>query len=405
LNGPLSGIRVLALEQFIAGPFGSMLLGDMGAEVIKIEPPVPVANRAFPGPGHKGESFYHLALNRSKKSVTLNLRTKPGYQAFLDLVAVSDVVWINFRPRAIENIGIDYDTLKRINPRIVHCSLTGYGLSGPHRNRPSFDIGGLALSGVMSLTGQPGGPPLKPGAPMGDIATGMMGALGVCSALVQRERTGKGQQVDISLLDSCMSTLVYEFAYYFCSGIVPRAIGSGHLSLVPYNAYNTKDGWIVIGPSWPRLARVLGLDWMVDDPRFATLGARLEHKEEFDRIIGEKLMEATAEDWLALMDVEDIAAAPVNTLDAAAADPQVQHRNMVLGLEHSLGGQMRLVGNPLKMPGSIDDASYLAPPTLGQHNHEVFSGILGYAKGKIDKLLSEGNAHLEELDRHLHKRL
>ncbi|MFH1775371.1 MAG: CoA transferase, partial [Chloroflexota bacterium] len=315
------------------------------------------------------------------------------------------VVWINFRPQAIENIGVDYDTLKGINPRIVHCSLTGYGLSGPYRNRPSFDIGGLAISGVMSLTGEPGGPPLKPGPPMGDITTGMMGALGVCSALVQRERTGKGQLVDISLLDSCMATLVYEFAYYFCSGIVPQALGSGHLSLVPYNAYNTKEGWMVIGPSWPRLARVLGLDWMVDDPRFATLGARLEHKEEFDRIIGERLMEAPAKDWLALMDAEDIAAAPVNTLDEAAVHPQVQHRHMVLGLEHSLGGQMRLVGNPLKMPGSIDDTSYLAPPTLGQHDHEVFAGILGYAEGKIDKLLTEGRAHLAELDQHLHKRL
>ncbi len=405
MNGPLSGTRVLALSQMIAGPFGSMLLGDMGAEIIKVEPLEPIVSRTFPGPGHKGESFYHLAFNRSKKSVTLDLRTKMGREAFRDLVRISDVVWSNFRPESIKNIGADYDTVREINPRIISCAVTGYGLSGPYRNRPSFDIGGLAMGGVMSVTGEIGGPPLKPGAPIGDIATGMLGALGVCAALVQREQTGKGQLVDVSLLDSSMATLAYEFSHYFCSGIVPQALGSGHLSLVPYNAYNTKKGWLVIGPSWPRLARVLGLDWMIDDPRFSTQPARLQHKEEFDRLVQEKLMEAPAEDWLELMNIEDIAAAPVNTLDKTAVDPQVQHRNMVLELDHPLGERVKLVGNPVKMPGSIDDSNYLPPPTLGQHNYEVLGDLLGYSKEKINELLAEGKAHREELSQHLHKRL
>ncbi|MFC1592691.1 CaiB/BaiF CoA transferase family protein [Candidatus Omnitrophota bacterium] len=405
MNGPLSGIRVLALSQFIAGPFGSMLLGDMGAEVIKIEPPEPAANRTLAGPNHKGECFYHLAFNRSKKSITLDLRTKTGSAAFRDLVRISDVLWSNLRPEPIKNIGADYDTVKKINPRIIGCYVSGYGLSGLYRDRPSFDIGGLAMAGVMSLTGQPGGPPVKPGAPIGDIMCGALSALGVCGALHQREQTGKGQLVDVSLLDSCMATLVYEFSHYFCSGIVPVALGSGHLSLVPYNAYNTKDGWLVIGPSWPRLARVLGLDWMIDDPRFSTQSARLQHKEEFDRIIQEKLMEAPAEDWLELMNTEDIAAAPVNTLDKAAVDPQVQHRHMVLELDHPLGGKVKLIGNPIKMPGSIDDSDYLPPPTLGQHNYEVLGNLLGYSKEKIENLLQEGNDHMAELDQHLHKRL
>ena len=405
MKGPLSGIRVLALSQFIAGPFGSMLLGDMGAEIIKIQPPEPTANRTLPGPGHKGESFYHLAFNRSKKSITLDLRTKMGREAFHDLVSISDVVWSNFRPESIKNIGADYNAVSKIKPRIISCSLTGYGLSGPYRDRSSFDIGGLAMAGVMSLTGEPGGPPLKPGAPIGDIATGMLGALGVCAALLQRERTGRGQLVDISLLDSSIAMLAYEFSYYFCSGIVPKALGSGHLALVPYNAYNTKKGWLVIGPSWPRLARVLGLDWMMDDPRFSTQPARLQHKEEFDRLVQEKLMEAPAEDWLELMTIEDIAAAPVNTLDRVAIDPQAQHRHMVLELDHPLGGKIKLTGNPIKMPGSIDDSNYLPPPTLGQHNYDVLGDLLGYSKQKIDKLLGEGRAHMEELSQHLHKRL
>lgn len=405
MKGPLSGIRVLALSQFIAGPYGSMVLGDMGAEVIKIEPPEPTANRTLPGPCHKGESFYHLALNRSKKSVTLDLRTGTGAEAFRELVSISDVVWTNFRPESIRNIGADYESVKRLNPKIIGCYLTGYGLSGPYCDRPSFDIGGLAMSGVMSLTGELDGPPLKPGAPIGDITTGILGALGVCAALAQRERTGQGQMVDVSLLDSCVAMLVYEFTHYFCSGIVPKAMGSGHLSLVPYNAYNTRDGWLVIGPSWPRLARVLGLDWMIDDPRFATQPARLQNKAEFDRIIQEKLMEAPAADWLALMNAEDIAAAPVNALDKVVIDPQVQHRHMIMELCHPLGECIKLVGNPIKMPDSIDDSDYMPPPTLGQHNHEVLGNLLGYPKEKIDKLLAEGKANMPSLSEHLHKRL
>ncbi|MFC2059949.1 CaiB/BaiF CoA transferase family protein [Chloroflexota bacterium] len=405
MNGPLSGIRVLALSNYMAGPFGSMLLGDMGAEVIKIESPEPTGNRTLVGPAHEGESFYHLAFNRSKKSVTLDLRTKMGSEAFRDLVRVSDVVWSNLRPDAIRHIGADYDTVKKITPNIISCEISGYGPSGPYRDRPSFDIGGLALAGVMSVTGEPGGPPLKPGPAIGDIFTGALSVAGVCAALRQREQTGKGQLVDVSLLDSCMAMLVYHYSYYFCSGIVPEAMGSGHLALVPYGAYNTKDGWLVIGPSWPRLARVLGLDWMIDDPRFSTQAARLQNKAEFDRLIQEKLMEAPAEDWLELMNVEDIAAAPVNTVDKAAADPQVQHRNMVLELDHHLGGKIKMVGNPVKMPGNIDDSNYSPPPTIGQHNYEVLGDLLGYHRGKVDELLQEGQAHMPELSEHLHKRL
>jgi len=382
-----------------------MLLGDMGAEIIKIEPPEPTTNRTLPGPGHKGESFYYLAFNRSKKSVTLDLRTKMGREAFYDLVRISDVMWTNFRPESIKNIGADYDALKKVNPRIISCCVSGYGLSGPYRDRPSFDISGIALSGFMSITGEPGGPPLRPGPAVGDTMAATVGTAGVCAALLQRERTGKGQLVDVSLLDSSMTPLAYQFSHYFCSGIVPKALGSGHLAMVPYNAYNTKQGWLVIGPSWPRLARVLGMDWMIDDPRFSTQHARLQNKEEFDRLIQEKLMEAPAEEWLELMNAEDIAAAPVNTLDKTEVDPQVQHRHMVLEVDHPLGGKIKLVGNPVKMPGSIDDSNYLPPPTLGQHNYEVFGDLLGYPKEKIDRLLEEGKAHMAELTSHLHKRL
>jgi crotonobetainyl-CoA:carnitine CoA-transferase CaiB-like acyl-CoA transferase len=382
-----------------------MVLGDMGAEVIKIEPPEPVANRIMPGPNLQGESFYHLAFNRSKKSVTLDLRTDSGQGAFRDLIRISDVFWSNLRPESVKNISADYETVSRINPSIVACYLSGYGLSGEYRNRPAFDINGLSLSGFMSVTGHPGGTPLRPGAPIGDFVTGMLGATGTCGALLQRQQTGKGQLVDVSLLDSCMATLAYEFTYYFCGGNVPRALGNGHFSIHPYNAYNTQNGWLAIGPSWPRLARVLGLDWMIDDPRFATTEARLENREEFDRIVQEKFMEAPAADWLELLHIEDIAATPVNTIDKTAADPQVRYRNMILEMHHALGEKMRMVGNPIKMPGSIDDTTYTPPPTLGQDNEEILGGLLGYSREKVDRIIDEGKRNSAELNEHLHKQM
>ena len=404
MEGPLKGIRVIALSQFIAGPFGSMVLGDLGAEVIKIEPPEPIANRIMPGPGHKGESFYHLAFNRSKKSITLNLRTVSGQEAFRRLVSISDVVWSNLRPESVKNIGADYETVAAVNDRIIGCYISGYGMSGPYRDRPAFDINGLALSGLMSITGFPGGPPLRPGIPMGDFVTGMLGALGVSSALVQRQRTGKGQLVDIALLESVISTLAYEFTYYFCGNIIPRALGNAHFSIHPYNAYNTQDGvWLAIGPSWPRLARVLDLEWMIDDPRFATTEARLQNREEFERIVQARFMEAPAADWLELMYAEDIAATPVNTIDKVPSDPQVQHRNMILEMEHPLGGTFRMVGNPVKMPGSIDDTRYTPPPTLGQHNEEILGGLLGFSREEIQHMLDENQQYGSELKNHLHK--
>ena len=405
MNGPLKGIRVLALSQYIAGPYGSMVLGDMGAEVIKIEPLEPTANRILPGPNHKGESFYHIAFNRSKKSVTLDLRTDSGQAAFRELISISDVVWSNYRPASIKNIGADYETVKKINPKIVCCCISGYGMDGPYRDRPAFDINGLAMSGVMSVTGEPDGRPLRPGVPMGDYVTGMLSALGTCAALVQREKTGQGQLVDVSLLDSCLATMSYDFTYLFCGGGLPERLGNSHFSLHPYEAYKTKDGWLTIGPSWPRLAKVLGREWMVNDPRFANLHERVKHRKEFDEIVQQRLTEKTTAEWLETMNFEDIAAATVNDIEQAAEDPQVQHRKMVVELEHSLGGKIQMAGNPVKMPGCITDADYLPPPTLDQHNNEILGGLLGYAPDKIERVIKEGKQHGEDLKKHLHKRI
>jgi crotonobetainyl-CoA:carnitine CoA-transferase CaiB-like acyl-CoA transferase len=381
-----------------------MLLADLGAEVIKIEPPPHgEMGRSFGGPSHKGESYYFLAYNRGKKSLVLDLGTEVGKKAFYDLVRISDVVWDNYRPGVMERLGLDYNSLKEINPRIICSSITGYGSSGPYRDLPAYDIIAQGMSGIMSITGEPGRPPLRTGPPIADFTAGMFAALGVCSAIAMRAHTGRGQRVEVSLLDSCLSLLSYHLSYYFCSGEVPEPLGSGHLSLIPYGAYQTEDGFITLGVSWPRVARTLGLDWMIDDPRFSTREARWQNREEFESIFAERLRQATSEQWLELMRMDDVAAGPVNTLDAAAADPQVEHNRMVLSIEHPLGGQVRLVGNPVKMPGCIEE-EYAPPPTLGQHNDEILRGLLGYSEATVREMKRQEEARAADLDAHLRKR-
>jgi len=401
MTGPLTGVRVLAMEQVLAGPYGSMILGDLGAEVIKIEPPtgefIRVSN---PPPHHKGESGYLLAFNRNKKSVVLDLMTKTGLEAFYDLVKISDVVWDNNRAGVMERLRADYDKLKNINPKIITCSVTGYGRTGPYANWPSFDIIAQGMAGLLLQTGQPGGPPIKPAPALADISGALFGTIGVIAALWHRERTGEGQRVETNLLDGAMALLSMHYAIYFLSGVVPPPIGAGHLQAMPFGAYKTKDGWITIGAGWPRMARTLGIEWTIDDPRFNTLDNRLKNRGELEAIITEALSKMDSETWVELLHADDFACGSVYNLDQAPQDPQIQHNNMILTLNHSLGGQIKLVGNPIKM-ASIDAGEYTAPPTMGQHTHQVLSEILGYSEEKIAKLKAEQDEHFAEMKSHV----
>ncbi|HJX12398.1 MAG TPA: CoA transferase [Dehalococcoidales bacterium] len=403
MTGPLTGIRVLALEQVLAGPYGSMVLGDLGAEVIKIEPPTGELIRvSSPPPSHKGESGYFIAFNRNKKSVVLDLMTETGREAFYNLVRVSDVVWDNNRAGVMARLRADYDVLKGINPKIICCSVTGYGPTGPYASWPSYDIIAQGMVGLLLQTGEPGGPPIKPAPALADISGALFGALGVVSALLQRERTGQGQKVETNLVNGAMALLSMHYAVYFLSGIVPPPVGAGHLQAAPFGAYRTKDGWITIGASWPRIARTLGIDWIIEDPRFATLEDRLKNRTELDAIITEALGQMESEKWLEILHADDIAAGPIYNLDQAPGDPQIQHNDMVLTLNHVLGGQVKLVGNPIKMPG-IHPSEYTPPPTLGQHTHQVLSGLLGYSREKIEKLEAEQKEHFAELRKRVAK--
>lgn len=389
-QGPLRGVRVLALENVIAGPYGSMIMGDLGAEVIKIEQPQGDIARQLFGPRHKGESFYYLAFNRNKKSVMLDLRVGSNKKVFYDLVRLSDVVWDNFRPGVMERLKINYENLRKINPRIVCCSITGYGTSGPRREQPSFDLIAQAISGIMSITGEPGRPPVRCGAPIGDLAAGMMGVIGVLAALLEKEVTARGQKVEVSLLDSSISSLAYDFSRYFCSGEIPGPIGAGHVSFLPYDAFKTRDGrYIVVGKiadeDWPQLARIIEAEWMLKYPRFQTPEGRAEHKEELKAILQECFLKADARHWVNLFEAKCIPGGLVQNLAEVANDPEVLHNKMILSLKHPLGGEVKLTGNPVKMEGIKED-EYDAPPLLGQHTEEVLKEILGYSEEQIRRV-------------------
>jgi len=404
MDAPLSGIRVIDLSRAIAGPYGSMILGDLGAEVIKIEPPEGDLSRFSTGPNHKGESYYYMAFNRNKKDLVLDLGTSSGKQVFYDLVRKSDVVWDNFRAGVTQRLGIDYETLKEINPKIICCSITGYGSSGPDSGKISYDVVVLAKAGMLSVTGEPDGPPIKPGTAVGDLTAGLFGVIGVLAALNKRNRSGKGSKVETAMLDSVISLMAYPFSYYFCSGIVPKPLGNQHLGILPFGVYKARNGYIAIGTSWPRIARAVDAEWMMDDPRFKTLEERLKHREEFVQALEERLSHADVEDWMNIFDVEDIGASPVNTIDEVAQDPQVLNQKMILKMEHPLGGEIRLVGNPVKTE-AISEEEFTPPPTFDEHTHEILTNILGYAEERIKRLKQEEKEHAKERVVHVWKSL
>ncbi len=403
MAGPLAGIRILDLSRVAAGPYGTMILGDLGAEIIKVESSEGDISRVEAGPTHRGENFYYLAFNRNKKGIVLDLSTPTGKQAIADLVKVSDVVLNNFRPGAMERLGLGYEDVAKINPRIIHASVTGYGSTGPDKDRPAYDIAVLAASGILSVTGEPDGRPVRPGIPIADQAAAMFMTVGVLAALEERHRTGKGKKVEVALMDACVSLLCYPLEYYFVTGIVPRPLGnSGHLILLPYGVFKTRKGYVALGVCWPRITRAIGADWMADDPRFKTLEERHKHRDELNGLIEKYLAAADAEDWMEIFKVEDIVAAKVASLDEVAADPQVLHQKMVLTLDHPLGGQIRQAGNPIKMEG-IDEAAYTAPPYLNQHEHEILSCLLGYSVEQIAKLHAEAQANAASRREHVRK--
>ncbi len=395
MTGGLSGLRVLDLSQALSGPYCSTILADQGAEVIKIEPPQGEIFRHM-GPYYRDEwSCYFVGLHRNKKGIVLDLKKQAARETFLDLVKVSDVVLNNFRPGVLERLGIPYSLMKDVNPRIVVSSITGYGSTGSCQNRTAFDLAVVAASGVLSVTGTEDGELCKPGVPVADLAAGMFAAIGILTALAERNISGQGQHVDVSMFDTQISMLNYLVSWYTASGDVPGPIGTGHQGLEPYGAFKTKDGLLVwtIGTEsfWQQLCQVLGIPEMASDPRFVTAKERHAHRDEMKQMLEGILATRTTAEWAEIMEKAGIPAAPVNSLDKALEQPCVPERNMLVEVDQPRYGKALIAGNPIKFSRTPGE-SFTPTPALGEHTVEVLEKVLGYSQARIRRLVQTGAA-------------
>ena len=383
---PLAGVRILDLTLIMAGPYCTLILGDLGAEVIKIEKPgIGESSREMPPHFFEGQSAYFIAMNRNKKSMTLDLKSDAGKGIFLDLVKKSDVVIDNFRPGVVKKLGIDFDALKEINPRVICCSISGYGQTGPFRDRPAFDLVIQARGGIMSYTGEEGQMPVRMGAPMGDLSGGLFASQGILAALYQREKTGRGQRIDISLVDCQTSLLTYRAQFYLVGKEVARPVGSGHVSAHPIRAFRTKTFDVVIDANtesiFAELCDAIGRPEMARDAKFNSREARLKNREELYRVLEEAFLGKTGEQWLEILE-KRIPIAPINSIDKALADPQTLSRNMVVEIEYPGGKRLKILGNPLKL-SEIDEEVFRRPPYLGEHTEEILRDLLQYPPDRI----------------------
>lgn len=389
----LEGVRVLELGQIIAGAYGGQILSDLGAEVIKVEGPEGDLGRNPSVAPYRGQSGVFLTLNRNKQSVRLDLKTEAGRNVFYDLVGVSDVVVDNFRPGVLERLEIDYPTLSRINPRLVQCSVTGFGASGAYRDYPAFDLIVQAMSGHMSLTGEPGRPPVREGIPLADLSGGLFAGHGILAALFDRERTGRGRRVEISMFDAMLSLLGYVATMWLTNGELPERQGSAHEYMVPWQAFPASDGDIVVATReegfWRRLCAALGEPGLADDPRFATNARRVEHKVTLIPYLERVFRTRSVAEWLERLRAAQVPVAPVNRLDRAFAEPPVEEREMIVEYVHPDVGTVRLPGNPIKMSGAPGTICHPAP-RLGEHTEAVLTRVLGLSAAQIAALREHG---------------
>jgi len=392
---PLDGVRVIDLTQALAGPYCTMLLGDLGADVIKVEPPGRGdMSRGWGPPFIKGESAYFLSINRNKRGITVNFRTPEGQRILHQLAKDADVFIVNIpRMESLRRGRIDPDTLQAINPRLIYCAISGYGFTGPKAGRGGYDVVAQGEAGLMSLTGEPDGGPIRFPTPMADISAGIYATIGILSALLAREKTGRGQFLDIALLDSQVTWLANVAGSYFATGQRPPRLGNVHPTITPYQPFRTKDKHIIIAVGterlWQRFCAILGIeDTIMVDPRFATNAQRNQHRDELIPLLQEILEKQPADYWLEKFVAEGIPCGPINFPDETLADPQIVARGMIVELEHPLAGLVRSIGNPVHL--SETPVTYrLPPPLLGQHNEEVLS-TLGYDAKQMEELREQG---------------
>lgn len=390
---PLSGVRVLDLTRVLAGPFCSMILGDMGAEVIKIEEPGKGDDTRRWPPFVGGEATYFLAVNRNKLSVTLNLKTREGLTLLRRLAARSDVLIENFRPGTMDRLGLGYRTLARRNRRLIYCSISGFGEFGPEAHRPGYDLIVQGESGIMDLTGFPEGPPVKVGTSIADLVAGMAAAHGITLALLARTRTGRGQKVEIAMLDVMASLLTYQAGIYFGTGQRPTRRGNEHPSIVPYEVFRAADGYLTLGVAnnalWRQCCAALGRPDLAEDPRFDTEAKRVEHRRELIPILNELFATAPVEEWLKRLDAAGVPAGRIKSVAEVCESEHLRARSMIVRLSHTTAGTVTVMGVPVRLhatPGAV----VAPPPRLGEHTETVLRRVLGLRPAAVERLRRAG---------------
>ena len=393
-RGPLDGIRVLDLSRVLAGPFCSMILADLGAEVIKIEDIDGGDQTRTVPPFRNGESHYFVAINRNKKSVALDTRTAEGRELALSLAANCDVVLENFRPGVIDRLGLSYATLKSRNPGLILCSISGFGATGSMRDKPSFDLVTQGLSGVMSINGFEDAPPTKLGLPMGDIAGGLWAAIAVLAAVNDRHATGEGSHIDLSLLEGLMGLLGYLAQMYTFTGENPGRMGNSHHNIVPYGVMPTKDGHIVlalhVGAFWRKFCEAIERTDLLDDPRFRGMKDRFENREAIEAIIADITRQRTTAEWQTILDAGDVPSGPVNDIGQALSQPIVEERGFVKSVLHPVAGMLKVLASPLRFPGRYPDLPLAPSPLLGADTEAVLRELCGIDAEGIARLIAAG---------------
>jgi crotonobetainyl-CoA:carnitine CoA-transferase CaiB-like acyl-CoA transferase len=388
---PLSGVRVLDLTQFLSGPYATQILADLGADIIKLEPPGGDPIRTVPPHFVGKDSVYFLCINRNKRAIAMDMKQDAGRALVKRLALASDIVMENFRPGVLERLGLSADAIREEKPALIWCSISGFGQDGPYRNKPAYDMIVQALSGGMSLTGEPGGPPVRAGIPLGDIAAGLYASVAVLAALNRRHQTGLGDTIDISMFDCQAAMLSYQAAYYLHSGVVPGPQGRGHESIPTYRSFEAKDGThIVITANtermWQGLARALGHEEWLSDPRFTTNKERLANKQALWPLLEESFRTRNADAWVTILEREEIPVGVVNTLDRVMKDPQIRHRNMVIDLQSGDGRKASVTGNPMKFKDTAPEAA-VYPRALGADTAAVLKDMLDLPADEIAELI------------------
>jgi len=394
MSKPLAGITVLDLTRVLAGPYCTMILSDLGAEIIKVEiPGTGDDSRAF-GPFIGSRSLYFLSINRGKKSISLNLKSEKGKQILKELVKKVDIIVENYRPGTMEKLGLGYETLKEINPRLIYAASSGFGHSGPYSQKPAYDILAQAMGGIMSITGWQNTAPTRVGMSLGDITASLFTAIGINAALYQREKTGEGQKIDVSMLDSQVAILENALVRYQSEGQNPQPLGNRHPTITPFQAYKASDVYFVVAVGndslWITFCKALEREDLLNDERFTTNKLRTENIASLNLILDEIFLNKTAGHWLDFFEQVKIPSAPINNVEKVMSDPQVLARNMIVEVEDKIAGKVRIAGNPIKMTSVPEKAYRDKVPEIGEHNHEIYSKYLGLSEQEIEGLRQSG---------------